>query len=253
MISTENTTNENQLRALEEKILELTQEKGLRDSFVSTLVHDLRTPLASSRICAEILRERFQESPEVGKICEILIAELSRADGMVGRLLDHNRDAGGIHVPMLFKRADLDKLCQSYISGLTLLHGEARRFTYHSSGDVTGLWSKDCLHRILDNLVQNALKYGAPDRPITIEAMQVDRDVTLRVHNYGVPIPEKDQTVIFELFKQVALPEDRKQKGWGIGLGIVSRLVQIHGGSVEVVSGPEAGTSFTVRLPKEPR
>lgn len=110
----------------------------------------------------------------------------------------------------------------------------------------------DCggIKRALENLMINAIKYGACDTPIKVSLTQFNTEVCLQVHNEGNPIPLKEQASLFEYYHR---SNDRSgsQQGWGIGLTLVKGIAEAHDGKVEVKSSKEEGTTFSIVLPVE--
>jgi two-component system phosphate regulon sensor histidine kinase PhoR len=117
-----------------------------------------------------------------------------------------------------------------------------------SSEPVTAWVDADALTRILENLLDNAIKYTLHGT-ITVRWWPMDRQVVVEVADTGVGIPPEHLPRIFERFYRVDKGRSRSQGGSGLGLAIVKHLVQAMNGSIEVRSQPEVGTCFTVRLP----
>jgi signal transduction histidine kinase len=116
---------------------------------------------------------------------------------------------------------------------------------------VTGHWDSLRLEQVVANLVSNALKFG-DGNPIAVELRSLGGRALLTVRDHGPGIPEEDQTRIFEPFERVPQPRGkRKIGGAGLGLWIVRRLVEAHGGTVRLASVVGRGTVFAVDLPKD--
>ncbi|MGZ3686776.1 MAG: sensor histidine kinase [Bdellovibrionota bacterium] len=122
-----------------------------------------------------------------------------------------------------------------------------------SSGTLVGKWSCKDLQRVIENLITNAVKYGYDASPITLTLMDLGGEVELSVHNFGNPIPQEDQRNLFEAFERARAADSGTKKGWGLGLTLIRGVAEAHGGSARVRSDPEAGTTFTVRLPRDSR
>jgi signal transduction histidine kinase len=102
---------------------------------------------------------------------------------------------------------------------------------------------------MIENLAVNAVKYRAPETPVTITLCQAQESATLEVHNLGNPISPENQGELFKSFRRIKTVEDRK--GWGLGLTLVKGIVDALGGSVALQSTKMSGTTFTVVLPKK--
>jgi signal transduction histidine kinase len=108
---------------------------------------------------------------------------------------------------------------------------------------------------VLENLCGNAVKYGAPYRPVRVTLVQINDSVTIEVHNEGNPISAAGREKLFQPFKRIEGGDSsgRPAGGWGLGLTLVKGIVQAHGGCVAVQSDPGTGTVFLVTLPLDSR
>lgn len=231
-------------------VRELTVERGLRERFVSSLSHDLRTPLTAIQMAAELI------TPQVGRECESvqllskIIENARRADRMIQDLLDANRIRAGEGLGLNIEAANLGQVAEQTISTLESIYGP--RFELVVRGRLEGFWCSGSLGRLIENLCSNGLKYGSADGRITIHADgSAPEQVTLSVHNLGSVIPQEKQSELFDLY--LRMESSRSQKGWGIGLTIVKGIVTAHGGSISVESGVREGTTFKVILPRDSR
>ena len=112
---------------------------------------------------------------------------------------------------------------------------------------------KTRLVQVLSNLLSNAAKYTPPGGRLAVSAARDDGFAAVRVADTGIGIAAEMLPTVFELFAQVGTSLERSQGGLGIGLALVKRLVELHGGTVAAASdGPGAGSTFTVRLPQHP-
>jgi signal transduction histidine kinase len=112
-------------------------------------------------------------------------------------------------------------------------------------GDTSGEWDGDRLGQVLQNLVSNAIKYGAPGSPIDAAIHDLGDTVQVAISNRGVPIPEADREHLFDPFRRGA----RAKKGAGLGLYIAHQIVRAHGGTLDFTSD-EVATVFRVSLPR---
>src|SRR5213075_3197798 len=123
-----------------------------------------------------------------------------------------------------------------------------------SSGDLGGWWDGPRIERVLANLLSNALKHGRDDAALEVALDGSERSaVRIAVHNQGVPIAAELLPRIFEPFTVGPLGQDGRRRSVGLGLYIVKYLVGAHGGSVQVSSSADEGTTFTVILPRDPQ
>lgn len=226
----------------------LQEEREVRDRFVAMLTHDLRTPLASAKINAQLILRSKEDAQRVEALSRRIEDNVERADQMIQDLLDANRIKVGEGISIDLRECDLTEVIEAAIDELKLVYGE--RFVLKKDGPLVGLWDCHGLRRVIENLCSNAVKYGAPDAPVTINLSAAGGIVEIAVHNLGQPISERDRAALFVPFKRIASPANGEKKGWGIGLTIVRGVVSAHGGSIAVDSSAERGTTFTVLLPR---
>jgi signal transduction histidine kinase len=228
----------------------LRTEREIRDKFVSTLTHDLRTPLAAAKMAADLI-ERQSENIKVVQSLSLKISNnITRADQMIQDLLDANRLRAGQSLTLDISEVNLETLARETLENLKTVYGD--RFVLHTLGNLHGYWSAQGLARILENLCSNAVKYGCPKSPIQVSADHRDHEIHLSVQNVGEPLKSSDKTRLFELFQRAPSAIASGKKGWGIGLTIVKALAESHGGRVDVKS-VDGGTVFVVTLPEDSR
>lgn len=244
-------TERQKLKQAKEESNFLREERELREKFISTLSHDLRTPLSSSKLCAQMLSGAMDDLEKKKKLFDLMVEELDRADRMVRELLDASRIHGSEILPLLMKKSDLNAIAKKCIEHFESLSSGTVQINFRSAGDMTGTWSADGLQRVLENLLSNAAKYGAADLPATISLEDRGSDVLITVHNHGDPIPLKEQKRIFEAFHRGDSPRSSETIGWGLGLSLVNTIVKRHQGTITVKSSFEEGTSFIISLPKK--
>jgi PAS domain S-box-containing protein len=219
-------------------------EQQLRERLVSTLSHDLRTPITAAKLSSQLML-RHKLEPAVRKLAFRVEENMVRADRMIRDLLDSSKARAGYQLPIKPSECDLSEIVQSVVDEFTVMHGH--RFVLHVPSHVKGYWDFEGVRRILENLLSNALKYGGENTEVVIFINPHPDSVTLSVLNFGNPIPEKELPFLFEPFTRSELAERRI--GWGIGLGLVKGLAEAHGGTVTVESSEEKGTLFSVHFP----
>jgi signal transduction histidine kinase len=214
------------------------------EQVLSVVSHDLRNPISIARAGAETL-QRFKTDSERANLIERGIIEaMDRADAMIRDLLDQHQLQKGKSSK---KTVNVNQLAGQLIRELSLVHGD--RFELQAPADVRGQWSLQDLRRVIENLVGNAVKYGAPDQKITLRVEQVANEVRISVHNLGEPLSPERQSQLFRRDQRSERPGSLKQEGWGIGLVSVSHIVDSYGGRITVESSREKGTWFIVSLP----
>jgi signal transduction histidine kinase len=219
----------------------------IREQFVATLTHDLRNPLGAAR-AAEHLLSQYGASPEVRqKALKSLKSSIDHAELLIRNLLDVNQIRGGRPLSLEMAEGDLRQVVDEAVREMSSTHGD--RFIVECPVPVKGVWSAYNVRRALDNLIENAVKYGSQSTPVTVTVRRAGDEVQLSVHNEGSPIPPEEQTHIFDPFYRVSSPTASARKGWGLGLPLVKGVVDAHGGRIEVRSSAVEGTTFTIHLP----
>lgn len=244
---------ENGTRVVSGTCIDITDRKQsevMREQFISTLSHDLRTPLTAARMGAQMAGRHCNDPDRVLESSAKVIQNIDRADKMIRDLLDANQIRVGRRLPVHLDTADLSEVVQGTVEELAAVHGN--RFHCQSHPGIKGSWDVAALRRVVENLCSNAIKYGSPSRPITVMVEDKDRNAVISVHNWGDPIPRQNRHKLFDYLHRASGAQVSGKSGWGIGLTLVKGVVEAHGGQVEVTSEPGDGTTFTVRLPKQP-
>lgn len=222
---------------------DLKEERTLRESFVSSLTHDLRNPLTIARMHTEGIARKVE--PGLLDKCRKVIKHIDEADRMIQDLLDANKLKAGEQIPIQPCEMCLSDIVRESVEDFRDLHGD--RFVVRGPEKICGFWCGKAMRRMIDNLLGNAVKYGDQAAPVEIIVNQNDYETSLKVHNSGNPIPKTEQDSLFEPFKRSKNVE--KIKGWGLGLSLVKGLVEAHHGVVGLESNPQDGTTFELRFP----
>jgi signal transduction histidine kinase len=233
--------------ALRASFASLQEERELRERFVSTLAHDLRTPLTATKMSAQLLIRHVDDPVRLQKLAGRIADNIDRADQMILDLLDASRIKAGQKLSLEVERCDLNEVARQTLEELSSIHGD--RFVLQAPSSLEGFWSCSGVRRILENLCSNGVKYGAPHHPVTVSLEREEGQVQLQVHNEGAPIPESELPNLFEPFRRSSAARASQQRGWGLGLTLVKGIAEAHGGTVSVRSSQAQGTVFTVTLP----
>ncbi len=224
-----------------------------RDEFLQVASHELKTPLTPLQIQLDSIqlalgRLGVRDETLLSKI-ERAIHQTVRLTRLVESLLDVTRITSG-HLPIHRERMDLAALVRDVVARF---EPEARQagceIEVETPDEVVGAWDRLRLEQVLSNLLSNAIKYGA-GRRVHVELEGVDHLARLAVADQGIGIANDSLRRIFEPFER-AVPV-RHYGGLGLGLFIARRIVEAHGGRIEVESEPGNGSTFTVLLPVEP-
>lgn len=232
---------------LQQSVRDLEQERELRERFVASVSHDLRTPLSAARMSAQLLSRRVGDPDAVRRGADRITDNLDRVNRMIRDLLDVSRINAGQSLALALSPCDLRQIAAETLQELSTIHGD--RFVLECAEPVEGVWNPEALRRILENLCSNAVKYGAAHLPIEVSIVRGQHEVRLRVHNQGPPIPSASLAHLFEPFLRTRSAQRTGQVGWGLGLTLVKALAEAQGGRIEVRSNTNEGTTFEVTLP----
>ncbi|MBN8472831.1 response regulator [Corallococcus exiguus] len=227
------------------------QRSDFERQLIGIVSHDLRTPLSAVLLSATLLLERDRlEEPQRKRVSRIR-ASAERAVRMIRDLLDFTQlRQGGLTLHP--RDADLHALVDAAVEEVQT-QAPGRAIQHSRTGDGAGTYDVDRLTQVVGNLLGNALTYGDPAAPIQVRSLGDADGVVLEVHNTGAPIPPELLPRLFEpLERGISHRENRTDRSIGLGLFIVRQVVQAHGGTASVTSTAEAGTTFTVRLPRQP-
>ncbi len=231
-------------------ISQLRRLEQVRQEFVANASHELKTPLASIKACVETLLDGALEDVEIRvKFLETVNEQTERLDKLVRDLLALTRIESQEQSPVLHPvaLADIVALCVNRHVQYAE-RNEMRLVTAAPPEPVQVLADEESLEQILDNLIDNAVKYTNSGGTITVR-WEVDGELCrIDVEDTGIGIPQAHLPRIFERFYRVDRARSRELGGTGLGLSIVKHLVQILGGTVSVSSRLGKGTTFTIEL-----
>jgi PAS domain S-box-containing protein len=221
-----------------------------KDEFLAMLAHELRNPLAPIASAADMLRIAYAQEARIKQISEIVARQVAHMRHLVDDLLDVSRVTRGL-VTVARKPLDLGRVLNEAVEQSRPLV-DARRHVLSvepASGPLMVDGDHTRLVQVVANLVTNAAKYTPEGGRIDVTLAARDGQAVLSVHDNGSGIGPDLLPVVFDLFTQGTRTLDRAQGGLGLGLALVRKLVELHGGTVTAACpGPGQGSTFTVRL-----
>lgn len=221
-----------------------------KDEFLAMLGHELRNPLSAISSAAALIDMPGAGSDAASRARQIIGRQSQHLSRIVDDLLDLSRAMSG---KILLARRPVD-MASLVGACLDTFRATGRTAGYRIDVDLAPAWvdgDPTRLEQIATNLIDNALKYTPAGGSIDIRIAAEDDEVLLTVSDTGVGIAPDLLPHVFDVFVQGTISLDRAQGGLGIGLSLVRRLVELHGGSVSATSaGGGAGSAFTIRLPR---
>jgi PAS domain S-box-containing protein len=236
---------------LRRQAAELAESDRRKDEFLAMLAHELRNPLAPIRNALHYIQLKGSPTPDLQSARDIIDRQARQLVRLVDDLLDVSRISRG-KIDLQKQRANLTMIVESAVeSSRPLVDANGHRLSVRLPDDAIEIDADITrLSQVLQNLLNNAAKYTPPGGKIELDAEREDGQVRIRVKDNGVGIPADMLTRVFEMFTQVDRRIERSSGGLGIGLTLVRRLVELHGGRVEAFSeGPGRGSEFVVHLP----
>jgi signal transduction histidine kinase/CheY-like chemotaxis protein len=231
---------------------ELLQADRRKDEFLAMLAHELRNPLAPISSAAQVLQLAAHDEARVQMASIIIARQVQHMVGLVDDLLDVSRVSRG-EVSINRQPVDTRTLLAAAIEqARPMIEARQHRFELQQPRESPLiLGDRKRLVQVVVNLLNNAAKYTQPGGEVVLR-VEADADsVRLIVRDNGIGIEPRLIPRIFELFTQATRSPDRAQGGLGIGLSLVKRIVELHGGSVSAHSdGPHTGARFSVSLPR---
>ena len=259
---TERKLAEEQRERLHERELQLMRERQvsaqmeaatrMRDAFLTVLAHELRTPLTSLLGNAQLLLRRVQRegllSGRNQRSLQVVVNQSERLNEMVSLQLDISRlHTGQLHIECA--PVDVVRLTQQVVE--EFLPIVTQHTISYVGPDSPLLVEGDGLRlfQVLNNLVQNAIKYSPAGGIVHVQVERQDATVRVAISDEGIGIPQAELPQLFQRFYRASNVEEDKITGFGVGLYLVKEIVTLHGGSIDVVSEEGRGSTFIITLP----
>ena len=234
------------------------QEQNERDrrEFVSNVSHELRTPLTSMRSYIETLSEGAWQDQEIApRFLKITLDETDRMIRMINDLLDLSRMDNG-NLKLNIEMVNFNELVNFVLDRFDVIIANSEK-KYRIVREFTQRplfveVDTDRMIQVIDNIMNNAIKYSPDGGKITVRLIETHNNVILSITDQGLGIPKKDISRIFERFYRVDKARARKQGGTGLGLAISKEVVKALGGTIWATSVENYGSTFYISLPYEP-
>jgi signal transduction histidine kinase len=222
-----------------------------KDEFLAMLAHELRNPLAPILNAVQLIRKKPLADPQLLWSRDVIERQLSHLTRLVDDLLDVSRITRG-KINLSRETVEVTDLVARAVETVQPLIAErGHRLTLDVAGESIRVFGDPLrLTQAVGNVLSNAAKYTDNGGQIKLTARQVDGAVEIRVQDTGIGIPSDLQPMIFDMFTQLDHQTGRAQGGLGIGLALVRKLLEMHGGSVSAFSeGSGTGSEFLITLP----
>ena len=242
-------------------VTEQQKNENSQRQFVSNVSHELRTPLTSLQAYIEALNEGAWKDPEIApKFLEVTQQETSRMIRMINDLLSLSRMDRGVS-KMDLEFVNLNDFVNHILNRFDMIvktdknKGHKKKYTIKRELGNQALWVEidtDKMMQVIDNIMNNAIKYSPDGGVITVRLTHSQGHVILSISDQGLGIPRKDLGKIFDRFYRVDKARSRAQGGTGLGLAIAKEIVEAHHGRIWADSSEGKGSTFYISLPYEP-
>ncbi|CUR59928.1 putative ATP-binding region, ATPase domain protein [metagenome] len=227
-------------------VQELRELARYRSELIATISHELKTPLTAILGHAELIADRH---PDLSSI-DAIIRNAQRLGLLVSNLLHYSRIQGRRET--VRRAVDLAELCEASVDLLSIRAKQSNvslAFTTRELGPVVVFGDPEELARVIDNMVDNAVKYTPEDGSVTVAMAVSDHEVSVEVTDTGIGISPADQAHVFSAFHRSTNPNALSIPGTGLGLPIAQRIAESHGGALELTSQLGVGSTFRFTLP----
>ncbi len=227
------------------------QMAEMRSQFVSSVSHELKTPLTAIRMFAETLRlGRSKDAKTQNEYLDTIVNESQRLTRLLNNVLDFSKIEQGkrLYRP---ESASLYEIVESAARAMEYpLSQQGFRLDVQTDDGLPEIRvDRDAIEQALLNLLHNAMKYSGESKEIGLHLKKKDSHALIQVIDRGIGIDPQEQKRIFEKFYRISSPENERIVGTGLGLALVSHIVEAHGGCLELESIPGEGSAFSIFLP----
>lgn len=237
--------------AVLQDITEQRRLEDMRKEFVANVSHELRTPLTSIKSYAETLLDGCLDDRETAeRFLKVINSEADRMTRLVKDLLQITR-LDNRQMQWNMRNIPLIDLVKSCVDKMLLeAKSKNQQLECYVMGDIPEIVADyDRMEQVMMNILSNAIKYTPEGGSITVYMSRIYSEVSIKIVDTGIGIPEKDLPRIFERFYRVDKARSREMGGTGLGLAIAREIVEAHDGTITVKSEDGKGTEVTIRLP----
>jgi signal transduction histidine kinase len=220
-----------------------------KSDFLTTVSHELKTPLASIRVMAETLGRKLQPGVSGPDYPARIVREIDGLAGLVENILSFNRLDKGRWVARK-SRVDLEELITDLVPELSAAEGRVIELATEGLEGRALEADPELTKLLFANLIRNACRYNARDPvKVTARAVPSEQGLIVEISDNGIGIPEADRPKLFTEFVRAGRrPADRTVPGSGLGLAIAKRVMALHSGTIQIKDSSDEGTTFELRF-----
>lgn len=230
-------------RAVKNQLKITTQQQN----FMMAITHELKTPIAVTKLNLETLQKRKLETSQQEKLINNTLQEANRMNALCNNLLLSSQMESAAY-KKVSEQIQIDKLLGDCIRDFSVRY-PIRNIIFNPEAEITIQGDVFLLQMAFNNLIENALKYSSKDAAIYVVLAKKENYCQIAITDEGNGIPDEDKLKIFEKFYRIGSDATQKSKGTGLGLFLVKRIVDAHKGMVYVKDNQPKGSVFTIQLP----
>lgn len=215
-------------------------------NFLLSVTHELKTPLAANKLYIQTVTKRDLDKEQANELLQKAIDENTRLERMIDNILNASRLENKA-LPPIKEDFDFNRMIEQVKSRFNSISGVSNIIT-DVEENITIKADHQMTETILNNLVENAIKYAGKERNITIYAKKTEEGIAYGVKDLGPGIPKELKSEVFKKFFRAENEETRSQKGTGLGLYIVSQLTAIQGGTIACLDNEPNGVNFQIKM-----
>jgi signal transduction histidine kinase len=219
-----------------------------QNNFLLSVTHEFRTPLASIKLSLQTLIKRVALEDKFQKLVNNSLDDVARLQSLVDNILFAARMENNAYA-LQKSNYNISDLLIQYLDKIKLTLGGSRVVINKIEPDLEYEVDEGAFFSAIVNLIENALKYSPADKPVTVSLYRKNSHIDFEVKDEGAGIAEHDRSRIFDKFYRVGNEETRNTKGTGLGLFIVKKITEAHGGIVAVEANHPKGSIFKIKLP----
>lgn len=237
--------------AIQEETKLLKQVDNLKQNFISLMSHDLKTPVAKIAGIADILKLKFNNTPEQTELIDNVVNSTKELNNFINSILDLTKIESQ-NLTLRKESKDVNKIIEGIIEKLEF-EAESKQMTIES--ELSPLYPIQIdtvlMNRVISNLIENAIKYAGKEKTVLIKTWDDAEWVYVEVKDNGVGVGPDDLAHIFDKFYRVKNDSTHSIKGSGLGLYLVKYFIELHNGVITATSQLGEGTSFIIKLKNE--
>ncbi|KAA3436963.1 sensor histidine kinase [Rufibacter hautae] len=237
-----------QLQEIEEKNRQIQKISQAKSEILGVVAHDLRSPFNNIEMITSLLQKKNLTPEMEQQYLNLILTSCQNSRTTINELLFIAREEQQETIPL--EKLDLVALLQDVQAEWeTQLQGSRNLLLSHPATPLYANLNKERFHRVLNNLVSNAVKFTPAQGKIRIQVREEKKKLLLEVSDNGIGIPDKIRPLLFDRFSKARRRGLQGEKSTGLGLSICRQLVEQHGGSIDVESQERQGTTFHITLP----